>query len=533
MPRDGDDFVIEEVARIRPVLDVVPGEIDQLATAAEAALRESGLPIFQRGDSIVVPVSHDVPAAHGRMTVAAGLKELSTPGMIDHMAQAAIFQHWNQRKNKMVPCNPPALAAGVILSRSGQWSLPSIAGVITTPTLRPNGSLLASPGYDPDTRFYHVPDPALRLSHLPAKPTRADAEKALALLDSLLTEFGFVAPVDRSVALSALMTPVLRGMIPAAPLHGIRASTAGSGKTFLVDLASAIATARPCPVLAAGEKDEETEKRLVGALLAAYPIVSIDNVNGELGGDLLNQAIEHPLVRLRVLGDSDIVEIECRATFFATGNGLRVRGDMTRRTIICSLDAGVERPELREFKHDPLQRILADRGAYVAAVLTIIRAYLAAGQPDRIKPAVASFPDWSNTVRSALVWLGKPDPVATMEQAREDDPELSELRQVIGAWHEHFQDTPCAVRNIVERAFEQDHDERGSAYPIRPDLRDAVTAIAGERGGVNARKLGKWLLKHEGRIVRVKKDEASQSKPLAFKKAASYGGVAIWQVVWV
>ena len=124
MPRDGEGFVIEEVARIRPVLDVVPGDIDQLATASEAALRESGLPIFQRGESIVVPVSYDVPAAHGRMTVAAGLKELTATGIMDHMAQAAIFQHWNQRKNKMVPCNPPALAAGFILSRCGKWTLP-------------------------------------------------------------------------------------------------------------------------------------------------------------------------------------------------------------------------------------------------------------------------------------------------------------------------------------------------------------------------------------------------------------------------
>jgi hypothetical protein len=314
-------------------------------------------------------------------------------------------------------------------------------------------------------------------------------------------------------------------MIPAAPLHGIRASTAGSGKTFLVDLASAIATGRPCPVLAAGEKDEETEKRLVGALIAAYPIVSIDNCNGELGGDLLNQAIEHPLVRIRPLGVSDSIEIESRATFFATGNGLRVRGDMTRRTIICSLDAGMERPELREFAQDPLQRVLDDRGAFVAAVLTIIRAYMEAGQPDRIKPAIASFPDWSNTVRSALVWLGKSDPVETMEKAREDDPELTELRQVIGAWHDHFGDSSCTVRTVAEHAFGSDLE------PTRPELRDALLAVAGERGGVNSRRLGKWLLKHEGRIVRVKKDDRATARELRFKRQGVICGVATWKVV--
>ena len=95
-------------------------------------------------------------------------------------------------------------------------------------------------------------------------------------------------------------------------------------------------------------------------LLAAFPIVSIDNVNGELGGDVLCQAVERSLVRVRALGASEITDIESRASYFATGNGLRVRGDMTRRTLLCTLDANVVHPELRTFKHDPLRRILDD-----------------------------------------------------------------------------------------------------------------------------------------------------------------------------
>ena len=256
MPRDGEGFSVEEVARARPTLDVVPGEIDQLATAAEAALRTSGLPIFQRGDALVIPVSCDVPAAHGRMTLAAGLKELSPAGLVDHLAQAACFQHWNARSKKMTPTNPPGLVASVILSRSGHWTLPTIAGVITTPTLRPDGSLLDAPGYDAATRLYYVPDPALTLPPLKQKPARKDAEAALETLESLLTDFPFVSKVDKAVALSGLITPVMRGMIQVAPITGIRARTPGSGKSFLVDLATAIRTCRPSQVVAAGDYEE-------------------------------------------------------------------------------------------------------------------------------------------------------------------------------------------------------------------------------------------------------------------------------------
>ena len=53
----------------------------------------------------------------------------------------------------------------------------------------------------------------------------------------------------------------------------------------------------------------------MGLLLAGYPIVSLDNVaTASRGGDLLCQAVERPLVRVRKLGGSDMYEIESRAT---------------------------------------------------------------------------------------------------------------------------------------------------------------------------------------------------------------------------
>ena len=264
-------------------------------------------------------------------------------------------------------------------------------------------------------------------------------------------------------------------------------------------------------------------------MIAAFPLISVDNANGELGGDLLCQAIERPLVRVRALGGSEISEIESRATFFATGNGLRVRGDMTRRTLICSLDAKVERPELRTFSQDPLHRVLDDRGKFVGAALTIVRAYLAAGQPDRLKPALASFPDWSNTVRSALAWLGCEDPAKTMEQAREDDPELSALKQVIAAWHHHYQDSPNLAGRVADDAVETERDEHNEVQSRRPDLRDALMQVAGDRKEINRTKLGKWLAKQAGRIVVI--ETAPNAKAtLRLMKGGAVSGSIVWKV---
>jgi putative DNA primase/helicase len=486
-----------------PLIRVVSGELHLTATAGEKAIRDGGLPIYQRGDTLVRPLIQDVPAARGRMTVSASLMGMNVYSMIDTLCSCAVWEKYNARAQAWLRIDPPKPIADTILSRAGMWTLPQVVGVITTPTIRPNGTILSDPGYDPDTRLYHVADPDVSLTPSVQNPTKHDAEQALKVLLDLLTEFPFTSDVGRAVALSGLITPVTRGALTVAPMHVYRASTAGSGKSYLVDTCSAIAGGRPCPVAAAGPDEIETEKRLTGLLLSGFPLISLDNVNGELGGDLLCQAIERPLIRVRRLGASDITEIESRATLFATGNALRVRGDMTRRTLLCDLDANMERPELRVFKADPIATIMTDRGRYISACLVIVRAYFLAGLPGKLPP-LASFSDWSDLVRSTLVWLGCADPASSMEAAREDDPELSELREVVTAWRDALVvGEAMTVKELADAAECHRTDDLGITTQeySRPELREALHKIAGERGTINTKRLGNWLAKNAGRIV--------------------------------
>lgn len=493
-----------------PVIRVVAGKLHIATTAAEDALIASRLPIYQRGTvGLVHPVTRLVPASRGRMTLAACLDKMNVYSTVDALCGTAEFEKFDARCEDWVRINPPSMIAQILLSRHGEWRFPVIAGIITTPTLRPDGSVLSAPGYDARTRLHHAIDPELQLHQAVDRPTRETAVGALKALKDLLQEFVFASEVAKSVALSCLITPIVRGAMSVAPLHAIKAHTAGSGKSFLIDIASSIASGRPCPVTSAAQDENETEKRIAGLLLAAYPIVSIDNCNGELGGDLLCQAVERPLIRVRGLGKSDIIEIESSVTMFATGNNLRVRGDMVRRTLIAELDPQVERPETREFKHDPVATILADRGRYVSACLIIVRAYILAGSPDRLPP-IASFEDWSNLVRSALVWLGCEDPAKSMETARGDDPELNELREVMNVWNKTFGSTPTTCKQAAAAALEKQtvYDVHGDPdfhaarrNPLHPELEQILLQIAGVRGVIDTNKLGRWMLNKEGRIV--------------------------------
>ena len=338
-------------------------------------------------------------------------------------------------------------------------------------------------------------------------------------MTGLLAGFPFVNEVSRAVALSGLITPVVRGAMTVAPLFAIRASTPGTGKSYLVDLAAAISTGRPCPVSSAGQSEEELEKRLTGMLLGGSPIICIDNANGELGGALLCQATERPLVSLRKLGGSDNFEVPAQATLYCTGNNLRVSGDMTRRTLICDLDADMERPELRVFPVKPVDLVVANRGLYVSASLIIARAYVLAGRPGLL-PQVGSYEGWSDTVRSALVWLGCADPADSMNAAREDDPELADHREVLAAWEGcHGFNSGLTVKELIDPAAMSNADPDTSAAATA--LRDCFQRIAGRGSDISAQRLGIWLAAKKGRIVGGRR---------IVRSSGETGGAARWQL---
>lgn len=506
MPKDnaielaGERIEVREPAR--PSIRLRAGELSDAATRAEQGIVAAGLPIFRRGPALVRPVVERVEAAHGQWTNVAQLAHVDTTYLRDILDRTIRFEKYDGRRHSWVACNPPLDIAATILGRWGEWTFRPVAGVLTTPTLKPDGTILSDPGYDPLTRLLLMAPPVM--PPIPAQPTRDDALAALALLNSLLKEFPFADEPSRAVALSALITPVVRAAFPVTPMHVARAPTAGSGKSYLFDISAAIATGQPCPVMAAGRKEEETEKRLGAALLAGQPIINIDNLNGDLGGDALCQMIERPIVEVRILGRSERVRVEARGvTFFATGNNLNLVGDMTRRAIVASLDSRLERPELRKFTGTPVAEVLADRGRFIAAALTICRAYILDGRPDPVA-TLASFERWSHTVPSALVWLGCEDPTTTMETARAEDPDLAAYRGFLHAWIaslgigvQHRRTLSSVLKSIDETRYMS----FGEPEFVYATLRDAIFAIPSKRGGPDARELGYWARRFKGRIV--------------------------------
>ena len=100
-------------------------------------------------------------------------------------------------------------------------------------------------------------------------------------------------------------------------------------------------------------------------------------------------------------------------------------------------------------------------------------------------------------VRAPLFWLGERDPIASMETAREEDPELSAIRELFGQLPDHFGNRGWTTAELIKIACERPF---GGEF-IRPELRELLLRVAGERGAVSSKSLGKWLSKIAGRVV--------------------------------
>jgi hypothetical protein len=471
-----------------PQIFIIPGELPRIVDEAETALLGLRREIYQRGGLIVRPVLSRLNASDDRETQGWHLIPLTQPSLAEAFTCAARFVRFDGRAKAWIATDVPDKVAEAYLARQGTWKLPVLTGIIGTPFLRDDGTIHETPGYDATSGLLYKPD--CKFPQIPQHPTKDDALQALKFIETLLVGFPFVTPADRSVALSAILTALDRYGMATAPLHAFTAPAAGTGKSLLVDIAATFATGRSAPVIAQGGTEEELEKRLGAALLAGDPVISIDNCEHVLQSAFLCQALTQQTLNIRMLGFSRNVETPIAATIFATGNNLVIAGDLTRRTLLCRVDARCEHPERRYFGADPLFVAKAKRSRLVAAALTVLKAGLISDELIKLPP-FGSFERWSQRIRAPLLWLGQADPCDTTIQVQAEDPKLLSLAAVMTQWREHLgTGIEHTVQQIINRAL--------NAHDFHVALLNVAVARSGNV--ISNDRLGRWLKRVEGRI---------------------------------
>jgi hypothetical protein len=314
-----------------------------------------------------------------------------------------------------------------------------LAGVVTAPTLRPDGSLIDRPGYDAVTGLYYDADAGLKVT-LSDRPTLADALRALAPLRELIADFPFEKPCHESAALAALLTVVARHAFEGcAPLFLVDANRAGTGKGLLVDVLVSIATGAPPACMSNTTDDGEMRKRLLALALEGCPVIKVDNVGefDRFGTPALDSALTAGAITDRVLGSTRTARVALGAVWFCTGNNVSLTGDMPRRVCHVRLLTPLQNPEERPDLRYPnlLAHARERRGEYLSAALCLLRAWFLAGRPARGLPAWGSFEGWSAVVRECLVWVGLPDPHETrVDLLRLSDTAGSAFDALVRCW---------------------------------------------------------------------------------------------------
>jgi putative DNA primase/helicase len=485
---------LPDAKRARPAKPQIKITLDVRGTVDQArdALILADVGIYQRVQSLV-RVIRATGRPRGGITRAEGapiISEIGDAGLLELLTDCAEWialkkagEAWEER-----PAHPPRWARGVLLER-GDWpGLRYLGGIVTAPTMRPDGSILDRPGHDETTGMLFDPCE----THFPAikaEPTRDEARSALIDLAEPFLEFCFA---DQNVGLAGCIVAVLSivgrpGYDGPAPMFAVRSTTPGSGKDLMACGIGIIGTGRePARTTAprGKEADGEWRKRILAHALAGDPAILIGNVDGALGSPTLADTLTKTTVTERMLGENRNVTVPMAAVWLCTGNGITFRGDLGRRVVPIDLNPGVEHPEDRtgprlgkSWTHaDLLAYIGARRPHLVSCALMVLRAFHVAGRPGHGKPLKGSFEAWDRLVRSAVIWAGGADPLDACEAIREEaDADLDALRAALSCWREALADRSFTAAEAVREAKER------AGRDVSPDL-ELVTALAGLAG---------------------------------------------------
>ncbi|MCP5017101.1 MAG: ATPase, partial [Ketobacter sp.] len=260
----------------------------------------------------------------------------------------------------------------MLLAR-GRWpELPTLAGVVECPVLRPGGSVLQRPGYDAESGLLYLPSGSFL--EVPAAPDRGAALDALAQLREAVRDFPFATEAHRAAWLCALLTPLARAAFSGpSPLNLIDGNVRGCGKSLLADVCAVLLTGRPAARMSVPGPEAELRKAITSLALEAERTVLLDNVAGVLGSPTLDRALTAEVWRDRVLGASRQVALPLAITWYATGNNVSLAGDTARRCLHIRLHSSLARPEKRAgFRHPRLLDWLArERPRLLPAALTM------------------------------------------------------------------------------------------------------------------------------------------------------------------
>jgi len=409
------------------------------------------------------------------------LVPIPKPTLATRLSVCAQWNKYHVKDKVWIPALPNDKVVNAVHVLNKWPSIPTITGIVSSPVLRADGSILVEHGYDPETGLFLESDESF--------PSLMSPQSAVNMLHDVVADFPFEKAGHRSAWVAFLITLLVRpAFAGSAPFFLFDANCSGVGKGLLTDVATMIVEGRKACRYSWSKDNEETRKLITTVGVSGVSYLLWDNVVGKLGGAALEQMMTTGVWADRILSLNRQVTFPIRFIAAGTSNNAKLTSDMTRRTCHCKLLTAEENPSERTgFRHpNLLTYVKSKRRELVMAALSIPSGYLKAGRPDQDLPAWGSYEEWSELVRGAIVWAGLPDPGETREGLRDQtDDDTATLRAIVAAWPSEA----VTVAQAIQMA-EPDTElgEAMSELPVRNRPQELGNMLRGARGRVIAGK---------------------------------------------
>ena len=387
------------------------------------------------------------------------------------------------------------LAGTLLASDELQKSLPQIRRIFTIPIPILYEGQITFPKKGYDERF---------ASWLPQDSPEMETpemslEEAKQIIKDIFQEFCFQTQQDYYNAISALITPYLRGLFPTfstrTPVFFYLANRERAGKDYLAGITGIIYegySLEEAPICNAekngGSNSEELRKKILAAMIGGRKRMHFSNNKGHIDNAVFEAIVTTEKYSDRVLGRSENIIFDNEIDFSLSGNvGVGFTPDFANRCRFVRLFLEMENANERHFNNPNLHHtVMLSRGKIVSALYALVRNWQTTGMKEGTL-VFASYPQWAKVCGGIMEAAGYGNPCAIEKGivTIAGDAETTDMKILFEKMHAEYGESSVMRKAIIEMAGQEDL----FAYWNLNDNRGDQT------------KFGQLLVKFVGRVL--------------------------------
>ena len=270
--------------------------------------------------------------------------------------------------------NPPSWLASDIFENQDTSKLPAIDIILSHPYH--NGkSLVIENGFDANTGAYLNQ----KKMDLDLDLETHSAEDDIQLWRDWLCDFPFESEADFENAIGYMLTILIRPGFPTgevSPMFLITAPREGVGKTLLADVLTAAVTGVTTETRTLSSSNDDIKKELGAALRGAPEVIVFDNVESSkrLDSAVLASIVTQVRGRFRILGVSEEMTYENRATMMYTGSNIEMTIELVKRAVVIRLsDPGIAEKDREVKVENILSETLRRHTDFISSLARMIK----------------------------------------------------------------------------------------------------------------------------------------------------------------